>query len=152
MKIQLTQQIIINNRHRYFSMLDMLCLKSKNLYNYALYQIRQHYKEAAKYLSYYDLNRTLSAEDQIDYRSLPYAQCAQQVLMQIDKQYKSFYRAIKSAKMKGKKVRLPHYKDKVKGRNIVTYTNQCFKAKDNILTLKIDKCNKIELKIDKENV
>ena len=60
MKIQLTQQIIINNRHRYFSMLDMLCLKSKNLYNYALYQIRQHYKETNKYLSYYDLNRSLS--------------------------------------------------------------------------------------------
>ena len=152
MKIQLAQQIIINNRHRYFSMLDMLCLKSKNLYNYALYQIRQHYKEIAKYLSYYDLNRTLSAEDQIDYRSLPYTQCAQQVLMQIDKQYKSFYRAIKSVKMKGKKVRLPHYKDKEKGRNIVTYTNQCFKIKDNILTLKIGKCNKIELKTDKENV
>ena len=152
MKIQLTQQIIINNRHRYFSMLDMLCLKSKNLYNYALYQIRQQYKETKKYLSYYDLNRTLSSENQIDYRSLPYIQCAQQVLMQIDKQYKSFYRAIKSTKMKGRKVRLPHYKDKEKGRNMVTYTNQCFKVNDNILTLKIDKCNKIELKTDKENV
>ena len=43
--------------------------------------------------------------------------------MQLDKQYESFYRAIKSDKMKGKKVRLSHYKDKVKGRNIVTYTN-----------------------------
>ena len=77
MKIQLTQQIIISNRHRYFSMLDMLCLKSKNLYNYALYQIRQYYKETSKCLSYYDLNRVLSSEDQTDYRSLPYAQCAQ---------------------------------------------------------------------------
>ena len=136
-------------------MLDMLCLKSKNLYNYALYQIRQRYKETKKYLSYYDLNRALSAEDQIDYRSLPYTQCAQQILMQIDKQYKSFYRAIRAiklVKMKCKKVRLPHYKDKEKGRNIVTYTNQCFKIKNNILTLKIDKYNKIELKTDKENV
>ena len=34
MKIQLTQQIIINKKHRWFSMLDELCLKSKNLYNY----------------------------------------------------------------------------------------------------------------------
>ena len=155
MKIQLAQQIIINNRHRYFSMLDTLCLKSKNLYNYALYQIRQHYKETKKYLSYYDLNRALSAEDQIDYRSLPYTQCAQQILMQIDKQYKSFYRAIRAiklVKMKCNKVRLPHYKDKEKGRNIVTYTNQCFKIKNNVLTLKIDKYNKIELKTDKENV
>lgn len=45
MKIQLTQQITINNRYRWYSMLDELCLKSKNLYNYGLYQIRQHYKE-----------------------------------------------------------------------------------------------------------
>ena len=85
-------------------MLDQLCLKSKNLYNYALYQIRQHYKETNKYLSYYDLNRSLSSENQIDYRSLPYTQCAQQTLMQIDKQYKSFNKAIKSVKMKGKKL------------------------------------------------
>lgn len=145
MKIQLTQQIIINNKHRWYSMLDMLCFKSKNLYNYALYQIRQHYKDTNKYLSYYNLNFLLSKENQIDYRSLPYAQCSQQVLRQIDKQYISFYKAIKSNKMKGKKIRLPKYKDKDNGRNIVIYTNQCFKLKDNILTLKIDDNNKIKL-------
>ena len=44
MKIQLTQQIIINNKHGWYSMLDELCFKSKNLYNYALYQIRQYSK------------------------------------------------------------------------------------------------------------
>ena len=66
MKIQLTQQIIIHNKHRYFSMLDELCFKSKNLYNYALYQIRQYYKQTSKYLSYYELNSILSKENQID--------------------------------------------------------------------------------------
>ena len=44
-QIQLTQQIIIHHKHRYFSMLDELCFKSKNLYNYALHQIRQYYKQ-----------------------------------------------------------------------------------------------------------
>ena len=73
MKIQLTQQIIINNKHGWYSMLDELCFKSKNLYNYALYQIRQYYKNANKYLSYYELNTLLSKSNQIDYRSLPYA-------------------------------------------------------------------------------
>ena len=53
MKLQLTQQIIINNKHRWYSVLDVLCFKSKNLYNYALYQIRQYYKNTNKYLSYY---------------------------------------------------------------------------------------------------
>ena len=148
MKIQLVQQIIINDKHRWYSMLDMLCFKSKNLYNYALYQIRQYYKNTNKYLSYYNLNTLLSKENQIDYRSLPYTQCSQQVLRQIDKQYISFYKAIKSNKMKGKKIRLPKYKDKENGRNIIIYTNQCFRLKGNILTLKIDDNNKIKLNTD----
>ena len=145
MKIQLTQQIIINNKHSWYSMLDELCFKSKNLYNYALYQIRQYYKNTNKYLSYYDLNALLSKGNQIDYRSLPYAQCSQQILRQIDKQYLSFYKALKSSKMKGKKIRLPKYKDKDNGRNIVVYTNQCFKLKNNVLSLKIDNINKIKI-------
>ena len=145
MKIQLTQQIIVNNKHRWYSMLDELCFKSKNLYNYALYQIRQYYKNTNKYLSYYELNTLLSKENQIDYRSLPYAQCSQQILRQIDKQYVSFYNALKSPKMKGKKIRLPKYKDKENGRNIVIYTNQCFKLKNNILSLKINNNNKIDI-------
>ena len=148
MKIQLTQQMIINKKHRWFSMLDELCLKSKNLYNYGLYLIRQHYKETNKYLSYYELNSILAKENQFDYRSLPYAQCSQQVLRQLDKQYVSFYKAIKSPKMKGKKIRLPKYKDKITGRNIVVYTNQCFKLKNNILTIKLNNINKIQLNTD----
>ena len=143
--MQLTQQIIVNNKHRWYSMLDELCFKSKNLYNYALYQIRQYYKNTNKYLSYYELNTLLSKENQIDYRSLPYAQCSQQILKQIDKQYVSFYNALKSQKMKDKKIRLPKYKDKENGRNIVTYTNQCFKLKNNVLSLKINDNNKIDI-------
>ena len=143
--MQLTQQIIVNNKHRWYSMLDVLCFKSKNLYNYALYQIRQYYKNTNKYLSYYELNTLLSKENQIDYRSLPYAQCSQQILKQIDKQYVSFYNTLKSQKMKNKKIRLPKYKDKENGRNIVIYTNQCFKLKNNILSLKINNNNKIDI-------
>ena len=148
MKMQLTQQIIVNNKHRWYSMLDELCFKSKNLYNYALYQIRQYYKNTNKYLSYHELNTLLSKENQVDYRSMPYAQCSQQILRQIDKQYVSFYNALKSQKMKGKKIRLPKYKDKENGRNIVIYTNQCFKLKNNILSLKINDNNKICINTD----
>ena len=45
MKIQLTQQIIISNKSSKFAPLDELCFLSKNLYNVALYNIRQYYKE-----------------------------------------------------------------------------------------------------------
>lgn len=152
MKQQLVQIISISNKHRYFSMLDNLCWLSKNLYNVALFHIRQHYKENKSYLNYFELNKILSKSKNIDYISLPYIQCSQQILRQVDKQYVSFYKMIKSNKMKGKHIRLPKYKDKEKGRNIVIYTNQCFKQKKDKIILKIDKSNKIEFKTDKTNI
>ena len=136
MKIQLTQQIIISNKSNKFVKLDELCFLSKNLYNVALYHIRQYYKETNKYLSYNKLTKILSDSNNIDYRAMPYAQSAQQVLRQVDKQYKAFYASIKSKKMQGKKVRLPKYKDKESGRNIFVYTNQCAKVYNKIVYIK----------------
>ena len=136
MKIQLTQQIVVSNKSNKFAQLDELCFLSKNLYNVALYHIRQYYKETSKYLSYNKLTKILSDSNNIDYRAIPYAQSAQQVLRQVDKQYKAFYVSIKSKKMQGKKIRLPKYKDKENGRNIFVYTNQCAKVSNNIVYIK----------------
>ena len=136
MKIQLTQQIVVSNKSNKFAQLDELCFLSKNLYNVALYHIRQYYKETSKYLSYNKLTKILSDSNNIDYRAIPYAQSAQQVLRQVDKQYKAFYASIKSKKMQGKKVRLPKYKDKENGRNVFVYTNQCAKVSNRIVYLK----------------
>ena len=136
MKIQLTQQIVVSNKSNKFAQLDELCFLSKNLYNVALYHIRQYYKETGKYLSYNKLAKELSDSNNLDYRAMPYAQSAQQVLRQVDKQYKAFYASIKSKKMKGKKVRLPKYKDKENGRNIFIYTNQCTKVSNGIVYIK----------------
>ena len=52
MKIQLTQQIVINNRRKEFLPLDELCFLFKILYNVALYHIRQQYKKDKTYLNY----------------------------------------------------------------------------------------------------
>ena len=136
MKLQLTQQIVVSNKNSKFAQLDELCFLSKNLYNVALYHIRQYYKETNKYLSYNKLTKLLSNSNNLDYRAIPYAQSAQQVLKQVDKQYKAFYASIKSKKMQCKKVRLPKYKDKENGRNIFVYTNQCAKVSNNIVYLK----------------
>ena len=67
MKIQLTQQIIVSNKSNKFAQLDELCFLSKNLYNVALYHIRQYYKETGKYLSYNKLAKTLSDSNNLDY-------------------------------------------------------------------------------------
>ena len=136
MKIQLTQQIIVSNKSSKFAPLDELCFLSKNLYNVTLYNIRQYYKETGKYLTYNKLAKKLSDSNNIDYRAMPYVQSAQQVLRQVDNQYKAFYSSIKSKKMQGKKVRLPKYKDKENGRNVFIYTNQCAKVSNGVVYLK----------------
>ena len=136
MKIQLTQQIIVSNKSNKFAQLDELCFLSKNLYNVALYHIRQYYKETGKYLTYNELAKILSDSNNVDYRAMPYAQSAQQVLRQVDSQYKAFFASLKSKKMQGKKVRLPKYKDKKNGRNVFIYTNQVAKVSDRVVCLK----------------
>ena len=136
MKIQLTQQIIVSNKSNKFAKLDELCFLSKNLYNVALYHIRQYYKETGKYLTYNELAKILSDSNNVDYRAMPYAQSAQQVLRQVDSQYKAFFASLKSKKMQGKKVRLPKYKDKKNGRNVFIYTNQVAKVSDGVVCLK----------------
>lgn len=153
MYITLTDIILISNKHKYYACLDELCFKSKNLYNAALYAVRQYYFNEKKYLNYYDVNKDFCHSDQFDYRALPGAQIAQQVLRQVDANFHSFFGSIHSDKMKGKKIRIPGYKDKENGRFIVTYTNQTFKLKDGIIILKVDKDgNTITFKTDKTNI
>jgi hypothetical protein len=48
----LVEKHIINSNHSFFNECDSLCFKSKNLYNQALYNVRQHYFESKKYLTY----------------------------------------------------------------------------------------------------
>lgn len=151
MKIQLTQQIVVSNKSSKFAQLDELCFLSKNLYNVALYHIRQYYKETGKYLSYNKLTKELSDSNNLDYRAMPYAQSAQQVLRQVDNQYKAFYASIKSKKMQGKKVRLPKYKDKENGRNILVYTSQCAKVSNGVVYLKT-KHGKLSFNIVTNNI
>ena len=150
MKLQLTQRIIITQKHKYYAGLDYLCLLSKNLYNVALYNIRQQYFKDKTYINYNALDKLLSSN--VDYKAIPYKQSAQQILRSVDKTYSSFFKGIKSDKNKGKNVRLPKYKDKEKGRYVLVYTNQCFKHKDNIIKLKGIDGVWYEFYTDKENL
>ena len=150
MKLQLTQQIIINDRHKYYTGLDHLCLLAKNLYNVSLYYIRQQYFTDKTYLNYNNLDKILVSN--IDYKAIPYRQSAQQILRSVDKTFKSFFKGLKSDKNKGKRVRPPKYKDKDNGRYILTYTNQCFKYKNGIVKLKGINGDWYEFKTDKQNI
>ncbi len=66
------------------------------------------------------------------YKELP-AKVSQQTLMILDKNCKSFFEAVKAYKIEPTRFtgrpKLPKYKDKVKGRNILVYTIQAISSK-----------------------
>lgn len=121
----LTERHIIKKTNPLYSELDNLCFLSKNLYNSALYTVRQYYFENKKYLSWVNINNNFVKGKQVDYYALP-CKVSQQTLKMVDQNMKSFFNAIKAKKSKAK---LPKYLDKVKGRFLATYTNQAIGKK-----------------------
>lgn len=84
--------------------LRFLLHESKNLYNTALYNVRQHYFETSEYLSYYDNVKLLKNNQH--YKTLN-SSMSQAVLMKVDEAMKAFFGSIKSRDTR--KVRLPRY-------------------------------------------
>ena len=117
----LTEQHLIKKSHKFFKELDEISFRSKNLYNQALFRVRQYYFENKNYLTFENISKTLAQESQADFRNLP-AKVSQQTLKLVDQNFKSFFGGLKSKKVK--KARIPKYLDKVKGRQVVTYTVQ----------------------------
>ena len=111
------RHVIKNNKE-----LDELCFKSKNLYNKALYLVRQHYFETKSYLNFFKVYRLLVDSRDIDYYSLP-TKVSVQTLRLLDRNFESFFNLLKK-KQKGnydKPVRIPRYLDKEGGRNIAIF-------------------------------
>ena len=72
------------------------CYLSKNLYNHANYIVRNEFVKNDKWIRYNDLDKMLKADSEYpDYRNMPTAQSAQQILRLLDKNWKSFFSAIK---------------------------------------------------------
>lgn len=123
--MKLVEKHIIAFNHKIYKEIDALGFKSKNLYNKANYIIRQEFIINKVYLNYNKIQKLLQNEE--EYKELP-RKVSQQILIMLDKNWKSFFKAMKeynknSDKFKGRP-RLPKYKDKIKGRNILIYTIQ----------------------------
>lgn len=87
---------IIRPSSRWFSMLSGFCHLAKNLYNHANYLVRNRFAKEGKWLRYVELDKILKNDLAYpDYRSMPTAQSAQQVLRLLDKDWKFFLAAIK---------------------------------------------------------
>ena len=93
--MKLVEQHIIKSNHQFYKELDNLCFLSKNLYNQALYRIRQQFFEDSSFKNYYDLNRELHDENQVDYRALP-ANTSQETLKLVNQNYRSFFQSLKT--------------------------------------------------------
>lgn len=110
MKVQRAEQIIIKKDHPKFKLIDEMCFNSKNLYNEANYVIRQKFIESGEYINYYDMNKEFKTHE--NYK-LCMSQPANSTLRLLDKNWKSYFRAIKDWKAHPDKYlgmpKLPNY-------------------------------------------
>jgi putative transposase len=128
--MQLVERHIIKSTESRFAEIDQLAFKSKNLYNAANYVIRQNFIYGWGYVKYNEMDQLMKSHEA--YKAMP-AKVSQQILMVLDKNWKSFFEAIKAYKADSSKFtgcpKLPKYKDKVKGRNLLVYTIQAISSK-----------------------
>ena len=130
----LVEQQVIKSHDQRFSPLMEMCHWSKNLYNAALYNIRQHYFESKndstikyKFLSYVENWRRLKDTD--EFKKLQ-SHTSQEVLKQVDRDFKSFF-ALICKKNNGEytsRCSIPKYKDK-DGFNVLIYEGSDFTKK-----------------------
>jgi putative transposase len=128
--MQLVERHIIKQTDPRYAVIDRAAFASKNLYNAALYEIRQAFIHENKYLSYTQMDKRMQPHDA--YKALP-AKVAQKVLDQLDKNWKSFFEARKAYEEDPSKFtggpKLPNYKHKTEGRNLLVYTVQAISKK-----------------------
>ena len=123
--MQLVEQHIIDRHDARFAAIDPACFASKNLYNATLYILRQAFFHHEHVPTYAQLAHTL--KDTPEFQALP-AKVAQWVIRQVCGDWNNFWKAQVAyqqcpAKFTGRP-KLPHYKPKQDGRNLLVYTCQ----------------------------
>lgn len=137
MIVQRVEKHVIKTSNPYYSLLCDYTHKAKNLYNHANYLIRQEFFTNNKWLRYGELDKILKGDLVYDdYRQMPSAQSAQQLLRLVDKVWVSFFRSIKDwsknpDKYQGKP-KVPKYKSK-DGKYVLVLTSQDVKINNGLL-------------------
>lgn len=147
----LVEKHIYKKSNADFKELDELCFLSKNLYNATLFRVREHYFNKNEYLDYYKINKEFTQYNQVDYRKLP-AKVSKQTQMLVHQNFKSFFALLKMKTQNkyNKRVKLPKYLDKVKGRQSVFYEKGAISFKNDGV-IKLSKTNiTIKTKINKD--
>lgn len=145
MKVTRVERHRIKRISRFYDIVDDLCWKSKNVYNYGNYIVRQEfirtYKEKknglrdnANWIGYYELCNICKGSN--PYKELG-SNVGQATLKSLDKNWKSFFKSIKDytknpSKYFGKP-KMPKYLNTTNGRFECALTNNKFKIKDGFI-------------------
>lgn len=120
--MQLVERHIVTKQHRFWVEIDQLAFLSKNLWNAANYVMRQHFFNTGKPLDFNSLYHAVAQSK--DYKALP-TKVSKQILRRLEKAWKGFTRAEKEYRRNPSRFlgqsRIPGYKHKTKGRNILPY-------------------------------
>ncbi len=123
--MQLVEQHVMSKNDARYEIIDRAAYASKNLYNAANYLVRQAFIFQHRYIGYNSVNALMKKHEA--YQALP-RKVSQQVLKLLDKNWQSFFAALKQWGIAPEKFlgrpQLPKYKNKEKGRNILVYTDQ----------------------------
>ena len=145
MKLNRTEQHRIKKSNKLYPIIDELCLKSKNLYNYGNYIIRQEYIETSKqkeaglieqahWIKYNELFKICKETE--SYKTMG-SNVGQATLRKLDKNWKSFFEAIKDYNKNPSKYlgepKLPKYLPKEDGRYELGIDNNKFRIVDGFI-------------------
>ena len=123
--MQLVEQHIIGKNDPRFEPIDQAAFLSKNLYNAANYLVRQTFIFENRYILYNQMDKLMKHSP--DYCALP-RKVSQWVLKQRDHDWQAFFAASRAYRetpgVFTGRPKLPNYKHKTEGRNLLTYTNQ----------------------------
>ncbi len=123
--MRLVERHVIKRIDRRFNAIDRAAFASKNLYNKALYASRQAFFQDGSFPSYLALYRQMKSEP--EYAALP-RKVAQWVLKQVCAAWDSYREALRTWETDPSQFlnqpRIPRYKHKEQGRNLLVYTTQ----------------------------
>jgi IS605 OrfB family transposase len=136
--MKLVERHVISKNHDCWSEIDQKAFLSKNLFNLANYHYRQYFFKHRQKLNFNQLYHTVSQTE--DYKALP-TKVSKQIIRRLDSAWRSYFAAIKEWFKQPEKFlgqpKIPKYKDKVKGRNILPYPAESISKK----SLKLGICH-----------
>jgi putative transposase len=114
--MQLVEQHVISKSDPRYGVIDAAAFAFKNLYNAALYEIRQAFFHDGTYLNFNEMDRHMQSHEA--YKALP-AKVSQQILMLLANNWTTFKEGLKAyeenpSKFTGRP-KLPKYKHKTEG-------------------------------------